>query len=379
MGAITLSDPVVVACSAPGEARWGHFQFPSLCRLPSGALLVTVHDAEDATAGYGDPLRRYISADEGQTWAPLHDAEPHACCAEVFDGEYLIVASNAAYDISGVALPAPAGVTRSIYGFAFSLYAVEACPAPLYEYLTRLPARRWTPARPAWSPEEVVYRIPGHLTWRTGNQPLIPHTWFEHAPLRHGDALLYIDYRSNCLLADGTAPDAFACLVMASHDNGRTFHLRGVAARGNVFEPALAEAADGTLVCVIRQTDHEQQPMLVTRSLDHGYTWEPPMPLFGFGVFPALTRLADGTLLLAFGRPGVWLSTSRDGRDWSDPVPVIAGDPAAIDIHTCGYTELLPLDDGGALLVYSDFQHAGPDGPCKSIEVRRVTVTIHER
>ena len=110
--------------------------------------------------------------------------------------------------------------------------------------------------------------------------------------------------------------------------------------------------------------------MLITRSADHGHTWEQPRELFTFGVFPALVRLGNGALLLAFGRPGVWVSASFDGgRTWDDPVPVIAG------AHSCGYTNLLPVSDDEALLVYSDFQHVGPDGlPCKSVEVRRITV-----
>jgi hypothetical protein len=50
MNNIKISEPVVVGRSRPNETRWGHFQFPSLCRLPGGALMVTVSDAEDAGA-----------------------------------------------------------------------------------------------------------------------------------------------------------------------------------------------------------------------------------------------------------------------------------------------------------------------------------------
>jgi hypothetical protein len=53
MNNLTISEPVVVGCSRPHETRWGYFQFPSLCRLPGGALMVTVVNAEDATCGYG--------------------------------------------------------------------------------------------------------------------------------------------------------------------------------------------------------------------------------------------------------------------------------------------------------------------------------------
>lgn len=376
-----ISSPVVVVCSHPHESRWGHFQFPSLCRLPDGALLVTISDAEDATCGYGQPLHRYLSADDGRTWQAASQAAPgagpHASCAELYDGEYLILSASAVFDLvaAGVQLPATVGTAFAYQEYHF--YRVDSCPAPLRDYLTRLPAWRWTPHQPTWTPDQVAYEIAGQLCCTMGDERVVARTWFEHAPIRHHGELLYVDYRTNCLRADGTTPDGWSCLLMASRDNGRSFQCRSVVATGRVFEPMLADTADGALVCVIRGTDQEQRPMLITYSGDHGRTWEPPSPLFDFGVFPALVRLGNGALLLAFGRPGVWVSASLDGRGrtWTEPVPIIPGDRHALYQHTCGYTNLLPMSDTEALLVYSDFQHTGPDGqPGKAIKVRRITM-----
>ncbi len=133
----------------------------------------------------------------------------------------------------------------------------------------------------------------------------VARTWFDHAPIRHNGELLYVDYRTNCLRADGATPDGWSCLLMVSRDNGRSFQKRSILATGRVFEPMLADTAEGERVCVIRGADQDQRPMLIT--------------------------------------------------------------------HTCGYTNLLPMSDNEALLVYSDFLHVGPDGlPCKSVEVRRI-------
>jgi len=110
---MNISAPVVVARSRPHETRWGYFQFPGLCRLPGGELMVTINDAEDATDGYGQPLRRYLSADGGRSWhVPAQQApgaDPHASCAELFEGEYLILSPSATFDLAGagVQLPAP--------------------------------------------------------------------------------------------------------------------------------------------------------------------------------------------------------------------------------------------------------------------------------
>jgi len=377
---ITIGTPVVVGHSRPSETRWGYFQFPSLFRLPGGELMVTVNDADDATGGYGRPLRRFVSTDEGRTWRDagqgLPGLGPHASCAELYDGEYLILAATAALDLAaaGVDLPAPIGRAFAYHEFLF--HRVDQCPALVREYLTRLPAWRWTAAKPTWTPDQVRYDVAGHLCWTVAGEPKVARTWFEHAPIRHNGELLYADYRTNCLSNDGSVPDGFACLIMVSTDNGKSFQKRSVVATGRVYEPMLADTADGELVCVIRSADQEQRPMLISHSQDHGHTWELPRPLFGCGVFPALVRLGNGALLLAFGRPGVWVAASADsGRNWTDPVPVIEAETTANLAHTCGYTNLLALGGEEALLVYTDFKHTGPDGrPCKSAEVRRITV-----
>ena len=381
MNDIKISEAVVVGRSQPHETRWGHFQFPSLCRLPGGALMATVSDAEDATCGYGQPLRRYVSNDEGTSWQDAPKAAPgngpHASCTEGFDGEYLILSASATFDLAaaGVQLPVPVG--KAFAYCYFNFYMVDECPTLVRNYLTRLPAWRWTPTMPIWTPEQVTYEVNGHLCWTVGGEQVISRTWFEHPPICHNGELLYVDYRTNCLRDDGLTPDGWSCLLMASRDNGRSFQKRSVLATGRVFEPMLADTVDGELVCVIRGTDQEQRPMLITRSADHGYTWESPREFFTFGVFPALVRLGNGVLLLAFGRPGGWVSASFDGgHTWDAPIPVIVGDAGAIADHTCGYTNLLPVSDDTALLIYSDFLHVGPDNqPCKSVEVRRITVS----
>ncbi len=303
----------------------------------------------------------------------------------------MMLPATAAFDLEAAGLQMPAPVGKGHANKDFLIYRVDQCPPAVRKYLTRLPAWRWTPAAPAWTAEQVRYDIEGQLCWMVANERRVPRSWFEHAPIRHNGELLYVDYRVNCLRPAGGVPEGSSCLLMASRDNGRSFQKRSVVASGRTYEPMLADTADGELVCVIRGTDQEQRPMLITWSADHGQSWEPPRPMFesrptfGFGVFPGLVRLGNGALLLSFGRPGVWLSASLDGtgRAWTEPLPVIKCDPstlshvdgqvAGIYHHTCGYTGLLPIGDDEALLVYSDFQHTGSDGQrCKSVEVRRI-------
>jgi hypothetical protein len=375
-----ISDPVIVATSKPFETRWGYFQFPSICRLPGGELMVTINNTEDATSGYGDPLLRFISTDSGATWTPAERfpqaSIPPAFCSPVFNGEYLVTPGTNAFDVEGqgIAMPPPVGTTFAHQEFRY--YRTSDCHPALQEYLKHMPAQRWMPAQPAWVEEIIQYDVPDSLCWTFGKETAVSRPWFEHTPIRHQDELLYMDYRAACLV-DGKSPQGFTCLLMVSKDNGHSFHKRALAVAGRVYEPILADTAAGELVCVMRGADQEQRPMLITYSPDHGCHWGPTQELFPFGVFPSLVRMSSGALLLAFGRPGVWVSASMDGtgRNWSEPAQVLAGDPDKLGELTCGYTGLLPTGPDEALLVYSNFQHHNAAGQqCKSVEVRRINL-----
>lgn len=376
-----ISEPAVVGVSQPGENRWGHFQFPTISRLPDGQLMVTANNADDATAGYGHCPRRFVSGD-GEAWRPadpgVPGGGPHAACAELFAGEYMVLPSAKTFDTAaaGLRLPEPVGTAFAYIEFYYR--RVDDCPPALRDYLTRIDGWRWTPACPQWTPERVTYDVPGQICWTLGKELTVARTWFERRPIHYGDELLYVDYRTNCLRADGSVPQGFSCILMASQDNGRSFHKRGVVAEGRMYEPMVAQTRGGGLACVIRGADQEQRPMLISHSSDGGRSWEPPHRLFDFGVFPAILRLDNGVLLLSFGRPGVWVSASLDGtgRTWTEPVPVIRGDHASIQADTCGYTDLLATGPDEATLVYSNFKYRLPDGQgAKSIETRRIRVT----
>jgi formylglycine-generating enzyme len=116
--------------------------------------------------------------------------------------------------------------------------------------------------------------------------------------------------------------------LLRSVDRGRTWtvakgDLRQAAGNRYVIHPALAERADGTLLCFLRGPD----PMPLLVSSDLGDTWqEQPTPFPGVtvGQKPAALRLASGAILLASadnGRRlvggGTFAALSLDGgRTW---------------------------------------------------------------
>ncbi len=383
---ITLETPSLVALSAPGETRWGFHQFPALSRLPDGNLLCMFADAADASETHGCPAPDFVSTDEGRSWHPAPDGitpvRPHFSISEVFDGELLVMPACAYLDveIESVSMPAPVA-EADIYGIVYS-YRVEDFPPRVRDYFGRIPAKRWRPASGAWEDDVVDYDTAGLLPWRRKDSRLLPRTYFEHAVLKRGKELLIADYRAQYVLADGTIPARNTTSLLVSADNGHTFRRRATIAadranRDIMAEPHLAATAGGDLVCIIRRTDQNQKPMWITWSTDDGHTWEAGHSLFDFGVFPCLQLLGNGCLVLSYGRPGVHLavSTAGDGRQWDAHQQILPGDPAAVHLHTCGYTSMLPLNDDTLLLAYSDFDYPHPtDATCKAILTRRIRV-----
>ena len=118
--------------------------------------------------------------------------------------------------------------------------------------------------------------------------------------------------------------------------------------------------------------------MAISFSEDDGYHWTEPCAMDHPGVFPGLTLLENGVLVLGYGRPGAHLIFSADGKgnSWSEPLTLRVGDPDQWLTKTCGYLSVLPLNDYSFLVAYSDFEYTDNDGKQrKAILVNRITVT----
>lgn len=124
-------------------------------------------------------------------------------------------------------------------------------------------------------------------------------------------------------------------LLLVSHDGGLNWAVQGTVA----VDPDLSSSGayegpcEGVFVrtglhsflAVMRTGSY--LPMYTARSDDDGKTWTPMQQMKTVtgqpvsSVFPSLERLADGSLLLMVGRPGLALLRSFDnGATWTDPV-----------------------------------------------------------
>jgi hypothetical protein len=120
--------------------------------------------------------------------------------------------------------------------------------------------------------------------------------------------------------------------------------------------------------------------MAITFSEDLGRSWGPLVSLNHPGVFPTLTMLDNGVLVLAYGRPGVHLMFSLDGtgHTWTAPITLRVGDPEKWLTKSCGYTSIVHVGPNSFLVAYSDFEHRDENGVMrKAILVRRV-ITIRK-
>jgi hypothetical protein len=137
--------------------------------------------------------------------------------------------------------------------------------------------------------------------------------------------------------------------------------------------------------------------MYRTRSTDGGKTWGAPERLWPFGVLPQLLTLDNGVTVLSFGRPGVHLLFTKDGKgeQWSNPVHLVVEsfegtgidgegygfqkgeDPSGClkQTRTSGYTSLVATGPNSFIIAYDQFDYPNTEGkPRKTILVRNFTV-----
>ncbi len=153
--------------------------------------------------------------------------------------------------------------------------------------------------------------------------------------------------------------------VEESSDDGVTWKRIGtvpVAPGDNIasyHEPHPVEAADGTIVTVIRE--EKRNIMMQSESRDGGKTWSVPRQSGVWGCPPHLIRLHDGRILFVYGHRrqpyGERACVSADnGRTWSVDNPITIAPALNGDL---GYPASVELGDGSIFTVY--YQKDKPD------------------
>ena len=127
-----------------------------------------------------------------------------------------------------------------------------------------------------------------------------------------------------------------------------------------INESVMEYSQDNKLVCVSRTNGY--LPMVYTISSNEGATWGDYEDIGSDGVDPDMVRMSNGLLACSYGRPGVFVMFSEDGKYWNNRTCIYNHPYELFGLsyrekwdheHTCGYTSLREVSPGKLLLAYS--------------------------
>ena len=390
---LLFSDPVVVSMGPDSRtAGWGPYQFPNLFVLDDGRLVYTFNVGADSETAYGSEPGCYVSADGGRTWSPRREKDfSGKLGVKLPNGDRLAPYCGPSIPLDGLKLPKPIGSTW--LGHTIYLADEIDCCETTWSFIranAESPEGRRELAK-VNQPYFMVRSCQGVLV------PPSPRGRLRIAP----DGALWMPhyYLAGTNPGNGGFIPYLCNYLFRSTDMGRTWDLMSwlpyvpdtdidplAFFREGYGENDLAFAPDGSMIRLIR-TDGcypRNGPCYLTRSVDGGRTWSPLERFDDHGVWPCLLALPCGITLAAYGRPGLQIRATGDPAclKWEPPVEWIHSDgrpessPRSVLAQgTCGYTNMVALNDRTAAVAYSDFRIPDEQGvPRKCMMFRTITV-----
>ncbi len=424
-------EKVIVQGIRPEEELWGPYQFPTPYHTKDG-IVVSVHIAIDSINHIRQDTKRWFkSKDNGDSWEEVDVSVSPECGLLLPNGDRLFFPQVGSVDVSdyefthmhyrtpgtdmekkaeeGV-IPIQDGLTFDMNGTIIMGYRAERLPESLSKkewYSLRIPKGSDVPEEEYVKLDwpyltRVIYIKDEEKTMRS----LFPHGRFRIGP---DGAIWTSTYSGDGHInpENGLYSPYYSAEILRSEDNGHTFKLHAhmeYPADGSKEYPYLSGGfsdndfefmPDGSIVWFLRsawfaRTGYEWSPMYMARSTDNGKTWSKPVPFAPTGIFPSMCKLTNGTTLMCYARPGIFVISSEDesGTKWSEPLEVmtpgdrshLANIPAEkVKFHdwdgACNNPQILALDDNSALLFYSDFYYPDEFGvKRKSILCRKITI-----
>lgn len=332
-----------VICKQEGR----YIGWPTIARTRSGELIVVFSGDRDAHVCPWGKTQMVRSADGGETWSepvtinntPLDDRD--AGIIETRRGTLLVSW------FTSLAFENPSQVNW------------QKLPEEVVIGWRRHAEKLGPETRAQWYGHWIRRSEDGGKTW---GPPIRTEGSAPHGPIELADGrLLYVGRA----MRDGTR----ALTAEESLDDGLTWQVIGtvpVPADENIdryYEPHAVETASGKLVALFRYQpgDNDNDIMRQSESLDGGRTWSETRPTGIWGYPPHLLRLADGRLLVSYGRRRAPYSErgciSRDeGATWDTANEITIAPAPNADL---GYPASVQLDDGSIVTVYYQVDQPG--------------------
>lgn len=389
---VTVSDPKLIWAAPVNEStrKWGVCAIPRMWRRPDGSLIIRVNGEQDTCFVANLHQERnhcFLSADNGESWEEIDEKDVDRSVVtsteppyvRLPDGRWLARRFRADEKPDVTGLTPVATVYRPSKETRRHVYRYMEIPPEIRqtELVTYDGSGRELSCEPMTENyPELFIGLEAGAQYRDGKAVLVE----EYVPIPERMSL-YAVTNSFVPLPDGTlgalvhgqdpahTEDFFDLVYFAvSADGGRSWSIRsvpGIATErtewGYTEENTLTVAPNGSLLvamrtemCVPEDVQHYTGTMFC-RSVDGGRTWTKPVELTDSSVTPHLITLANGVVVLCYGRPGVHLIYSTDnGLTWSEPITLIGKTLKAFRAEGVAYMDCKYWDQDSYCNIYMD-------------------------
>lgn len=411
MRKVTVGEPVIVAQSTSEPILFGGYQDPFIRCNALGELLVRFNTRRDCHETFGRETSNpvYKSTDAGETWEQIPNPLYSWITAQqpLPNGEYLEMREHSIVAELPELPPLPKNRENCVtIANISSVYLVDELTPVLGERV----AKEFKAYRVLAGTGQVTEEI-CKVNWK--NMPVryfnnqdkaFLSRMFGRTYRMDNNGVLWMPVNGPYIDENGNLGSQYDCMhLLRSDDLGHTWdYVSTVVYREEYNDPRAVDVEgfsetvleildDGTLFCIMRSgslhpfkpvdNSHPIPKLYFVKSSDGGKTWTEPAPFFDYGVFPVMVKLDCGTIVMASGRPGVYIRTTDDVHAdiWNDVMPILSVPEEdvrkAYYEYTCSNTGICSYNANTAFITYSNFRLTDAHGQrAKSILVQKIVI-----